>query len=241
MKNTVVALFTLCAVGLFASTSSAATITFEFAVQFSNSTQPGGPAPWLTASFNDATAGSGYDVRGTFTASGLIGSEFISGMYFNLDPNINPLQVTANLVSQPPNTVEAIGLVPNAFQADGDGLYDILIALNTASAFRFNDDETVVIDFNLTTGTLLAQHFNFLAAPGGGNGPFYAAAHLQGIGPTGALSTWIADGNGGVGDCPGCTPTPDVTPIPEPTTMLLLGSGLLAVARYTKKRKTINL
>jgi hypothetical protein len=219
--------------------ASASLLTFDFAVQFSNNVQPGGPSPWLTATFDDTAASAGNDVRLTLTANGLTGAEFISDVYFNIDPLINPLQVQSTLIAQPVNTVEGISFLANAFQAGSDGRYDVRLALNNAACCRLNDNETVVLDFNWTAGMLLAQHFNVLAAPGGGNGPFYAAAHLQGIGANANDSTWIADDNGGQGDCPGCTPTVVATPVPDTApTMLLLATSLLTAARYRKMARS---
>jgi hypothetical protein len=223
---------------LSAPLAQASTLTFDFATTYSNTTLPGGPAPWLTATFNDATASAGNDVRLTLTAGGLTGSEFISNVYFNLNPAINPFDVQSTLISQPVNTVEAIAIGPNFFSAGPDGSYDIRIAFNTAECCRLNDNETVVLDFNLTTGTLSANSFNFPSSPGGTSGPFFAAAHLQGI-VGGAGSTWIADSDGGAGDCPGCVPigTANGGVIPEPTSMLLLGSGLAMAARRFRRSR----
>ena len=103
---------------------------------------------------------------------------------------------------------------------------------------RATAGQTYVIDLNWTDSTLTAGDFNFLAALGGGDGPFFAAAHLQEIGPTGALSTWIADGAPPTGDCPGCTPTPNISPVPELGSMLLMGTGLLGLARGREARAT---
>ena len=217
---------------LVARPAAAASLDFAFAVQFSNSTLPGGPAPWINVNLNDSTAAAGYDVRATITGTGLTGSEFITGVY--LSNTTNPAQLTANEVSDSNGALEDVLFGADAFQADGDGKYDILFDFSSNPP-RFTNGETYVVDFNWTGGSLTLASFNILAAPGGGHGPFFAAAHLQGI-STGDGSTWIADGNGGSGDCPGCTPTPTGV-VPEPASMFLLGSGLLGLAGYRRRAR----
>lgn len=104
----------------------------------------------------------------------------------------------------------------DAFQADGDGRYDILIDFSTASADRLLPGETVIFDLTSTTAGFTSDSFLVFAAPGGGNGPFRAAAHLQGL-PNGQ-SDWVAE------------------EIPEPTSMILLGTGLATLAAGLRKR-----
>jgi len=97
-------------------------------------------------------------------------------------------------------------------QADGDGLYDLLIDITNPN--RLDAGETIV--FTLTADGLTAASFEALSKDAGGHGPFQAAAHIQNI-PNGAGSGWIAD-------------------TPEPTSMLLLGTGLVGIAASLRKR-----
>ena len=70
-----VAVVAMCtAVVLVATPAAASSITFDFTTQFSNSTQPGDPAPWVRATFDDTTAQAGFDVRLTVQTLGLTGS-----------------------------------------------------------------------------------------------------------------------------------------------------------------------
>ena len=105
----------------------------------------------------------------------------------------------------------------DAFQADGDGRYDILIDFSTDAASRLLAGETVVFDVTSTTVGFTANSFLVFSAPGGGNGPFRAAAHIQSL-PNGE-SDFITE-----------------TEVPEPTSMLLLGSGLVTLAAGLRKR-----
>ncbi len=88
-----------------------------------------------------------------------------------------------------------------------------------------------MIDINWTLGTLTAADFNFLATPGGEHGPFYTAAQIQASG-----GGWVADGNGGSGTCLTCTPVGTGAEVPEPASIVLLGSGLLGAASRLRKR-----
>ena len=103
----------------------------------------------------------------------------------------------------------------DAFQADGDGRYDILIDFSTAGADRLLAGEVVIFDVTSTTVGFTSDSFLVFSAPGGGNGPFRAAAHIQSL-PNGESDF--------------------ITEVPEPTSMLLLGSGLVTLAAGLRRR-----
>jgi len=203
--------------------AASATLTFYYCEEFSGATPPAGPAPWLSASFTDQGGGV---VRLTMSTFGLVGSEFANTWMFNLDPTLTAGSLNFAVVAGNGSVPNAINLGTDAFQADGDGLYDIEFDFppppGTFDA-KFTAGETVSYDITYGgVGTFNENSFDFLSTPAGGHGPFKSAVHVQGIGEDGSGSGWVND----------CIPTP------EPSSMLLLGLGLTAASgMFVRRRK----
>jgi hypothetical protein len=200
--------------------AQASTVTFNYTAIISGDT-PAGTSPWVQATFDDG--GSSGTVTLTMTTSGLTGSENVSGMYFNLDPTLNPTSLSfsfSSLGSSGPAATSVQHASTDTYKADGDGKYDILFNFSTGSGF--NPNETV--KYSITgIQSLTAQSFNFLSACGNpscsGPGNFYAAAHVQNTPGTG--SSWIAS-NVGV--------------VPLPPAVWLFGSGLLGLMGMARRK-----
>lgn len=210
----------LCAVLLLitAGPARAATVSFLLDAEFSGGTAPSGPGPWLSAVFADLSPGS---VRLTLSASGLSAAENVSSFYFNLDPALDPLLVNAafNAASSGPQATQFTSGV-DCCKADGDGRYDLRFTFPVGSGF--NAGLQVIYDLTYAgAGLLDAPDFDFLSTPAGGHGPFKAAAHVQNTGAGGGDSGWIA-------------PAGAPAPVPLPAPALLLGAGLLGLARLVK-------
>lgn len=207
------------ALGLAIVTFSASALTVPLGYTFSG-TSPSGTAPWATATFTDVSGG----VQLTISAS-LGSGEFISKMYFNVDSSLLSSLSFARIANGTPAanlSTPSVTIGEDANKADGDGYYDIYMAFATSGSGRFQDGESIKF---LITGAagLDANDFNLQSVPGGGNGTYVSAAHVQGI-PTGEGSGWIGDG----------APPPPSVP-DGASTLMLLG---LAVMSFPVLRRT---
>jgi hypothetical protein len=188
---------------------------------------PSSAFSWLTVQVTDAGADT---VQLVATASLETSTEFISQLYLNVDPFIASLDfdyVSGTYAES--NISISTGL--DAFQADGDGRFDLLFDFLTSAGNRFNDSLTFT--YLITGDGLTAEHFDALSAPQGGaqfcehdnttscfTGGFRIAAHVQGL-PDGG-STWITGRGNGV-------------TVPEPGTLMLVGLGLAGLGLTARR------
>jgi hypothetical protein len=159
----------------------ASTVTYNFG-EVSGGTAPAGSPPWLQAVFSDtATPNS---VQLTLSAGNLAGSEFVSCLYFNLNPTLDPTALSFSLSGSNPS----IQTGANAFKAGPDGKYDLLLGFSTASGSRFANGDSLT--FTISGIGLTANDFDYLSTAAGGSGAYASAAHIQSIDPDG-LSGWV--------------------------------------------------
>lgn len=174
-------------------------LVFELNIEFSGGTSPAGVTPWVTATFDDHGVSGSVDLL--LEAVNLVGSEFIFEWTFNLDPDLDPLE----LVFSSPSKIGVfadpeVNLGVNAFRADGDGYFDIQILFDHSGPnVRFGPGDSVA--YTITgIDTLSVHSFDFLSAPAGGSGPgpFNTAAHVGCIGVD-EDSGWITTPEPGTG------------------------------------------
>lgn len=169
----------------------AGTVTFELTTEFSGGQLPTSPGPWGTAVFDD---GGGSGSVSLTISTNLAGdaSAFVTGWYFNFDPSLDLSLLTFSGGRGMPD--DSISVGTNAFQPDGDGLYDILFRFDNAPpGNRFNGTDTAV--FTITsTQAITAFSFDFLSSPAGGHGPFTHVGRIMGTGDDNNGSGWFTDG-----------------------------------------------
>ena len=204
---------------IFPMQSQGDVVTFELDYEFSGAYEPEGESPWLKATIWD------YDtdiVRIKMEDLNLTDGEFVKGWYFNLD--LGPDDIVWVAFIEGVTGSASYG----SFQADGDGIFDIEFAFPEGPpSARFGVGDYSIWQFSGLLG-LTAQSFNIYSESGGGAGTYHTAAHVLGIGPEDQWSGWIGDTNGGGGQN---------GEIPEPISLILLGSGLAGVGLYRRFKK----
>jgi len=198
--------------------SQGSTVTFNLDTVFSG-TAPANSAPWLGVTIADYATN---EVKVTITDLDLVSGEFLGkkGLYLNIDPTLTFATFASSFVSG--QQAVSVSSGEDAFKADGGGKYDILFEFAASGSGRFEPGESSV--YILTLAGLTANSFLFEASPHGGNGVYFAASHVQGI----PGDTCNEDDSGWIA-AKGAT-------VPEPLTLLLVGSGLIPFIRLRKKR-----
>jgi hypothetical protein len=211
---------------LVAGAGNATTITLNLDTEFSGATAPvSGTTPWVSATFDDSFGGPNT-VRLTMTTDNLTGGingENLELFYFNFDPLLDATLLTFSAVgilgSDPENGLGDNGIFTgeNFVAANGDGSYDIVFNFPPppgGGGDRFTGGETVIYDITYTSA-IDANSFVFLSEEQGGQGTFFAAAHIQRI--NGNDSGWI----GAV--------------VPQPSTAALLALGLVGIGVRSRR------
>jgi hypothetical protein len=168
---------------------------FNLNTEFSGATAPPGPGPWVRFTFHTVSTGT---VELTIDNLLAAGANKIGAAYFNISESFVPTAVavtnTGGVASSAilRKIANPLSSGPNAspFKADGDGFFDFRIDLPTSSN-TFGGGQSS--KYKLTAPGLTDASFNFSSEPGGGNGSYHAAVHMQGLGADGRESGWLGD------------------------------------------------
>jgi hypothetical protein len=197
---------------LAAVPAGAATIGFELDFEYSGGDEPAGPPPWLVATFEDKGPNQ---VMLTFDTFGLVANEFVTSLFFNLDPALNAEFLSFSFYDG--TGLEAtVSLGNDAQDAGGDAGkgFDIQFSWSEAQGNRFIADKFIIymityFDPSNPGDAVSASSFNFF-----NQGGFLSAAKIQGISPNDG-SGWIAA-------------------VPIPASASLFTSGILGLAAIRK-------
>jgi hypothetical protein len=202
---------------IISSPISAVVYVYDLSTEFSGASEPVGPTPWATASFQDINSNT---IQLDLSAVNLTGSEFIGAWYLNFNDDLDVNALNFNRIGGSTSATTDISTGSNLFKADGDGFFDILVDFSKNVGERMTAGENLLFEIS-SVNPISSEMFNFGSAPGGGNGTWYSAAHVQGI--NGEDSGWIGSGPG--------------VAVPEPSTYLILGSMLGSVMLLAYRRR----
>jgi hypothetical protein len=216
---------------LLGTSVQAATYTIEYTDSFG--TDPVGVYPTATAVFEETATD---EVTLTFSVEE-IGVADITEIYFNIDSDlISTLDIVSittadtTVLNDPtitcdptdpsctvPTLDEMVSL--NTFQADGDGIYDIFINLDTSDPLSSGEELIIVF----TADGLTADSFDYWSEPGGGEGPYISVVKVQSTDSV-ADPAEDTDGSDWVGA------------VPVPAAAWLFGSALLGLVGVARRR-----
>ncbi len=207
MKKILLRTFLLAgALILSGASTHASTITFTNFVEFNGSVIAN-----VVATIEDTGTNT---VKITMDATNLSGSGKITDWYFNVSQP--GLTASEFLITKAASPNDAVTVSYDSLRAGGDGYFDIDFTFhNSGNTFVAGEKS----EWTVTHIGLDASDFMGFSMPGpgpGNPGPYYSALKFE--------------------DFFGSKTDPGPATAPEPATMFLLGSGLLGLAGYVRRK-----
>ncbi len=169
---------------------------------------------YVTATFSQTDTD---EVTLTMDASTLGAEEFVdgnAGWYFNFTPALGLSTGDFGYVSGAQFLTLDVG--EDAQKADGDGWYDFVFDYDDHELGGSSSANGTSV-YTITQTGLTIDDFNFLSEPGGGQGVYFSAAHIQSTGTDQQGGDWLG------------------TPMPAPGAVVLGAMGLGLVG-WLKRR-----
>ena len=167
-------------VGLFATPGDVAADTIVFDLTEKIDKDNIGPEVGdLTATFEDDGTNQ---VKLTLSFDNSDSGLKVFGWYFNFIGDATKLQFSSTA---------DVSLGDDAFKADGDGFFDVLLSFPAGGTAAFNAGESLTFTIFSTTTSFDVHSFESTSAPGGGNGTFRSAAHIGGFEDPVNYSVWM--------------------------------------------------
>lgn len=220
MKRLLLVGMTVCAVAVAASPAGATSLSFEFNVDHCTGTCGGGPYGTI-----DVSQFSSGDVLVDVTLDpdvlGWVGTGFPGSLAFNL---VDPDPTIALTFDSPASGWHLLNTTAGSFQFDGFGDFEYVLICDVCQGG--SNPQDVELKFHVVSAGLTPESFLEYST---GNTKSYFVADLMGSnGNTGPVGTGLC--------VEGCD-AGQLAAVPEPTSLLLLGSGLVFAARTVRRRQ----